>query len=195
MKRRRATLIAAAGLICLGLWQVVEGSWIHAKAALAGHLMTNAWAETLEGASDVRPWPWADTWPVARLRFASLKREMPVLAGASGSSLAFGAGHLDGTALPGTPGMSIIAGHRDTSFTFLGGLKGGDPISVQGRDGKWRTYRITGTAIADARLPWRMPAMAEGKSAIILITCWPLDAIVPGGPLRYLVHAEQDGDE
>lgn len=187
-------LIAGAGLICLGLWQLAEGGWIHAKAALANHLMSNAWAETLEGADDVRPWPWADTWPVARLRFASLKREMPVLAGASGSSLAFGAGHLDGTALPGTPGISVIAGHRDTSFAFLGGLKGGDPISVQSRDGKWRGYRVVQTAIADARLPWQVPILNGGKSAITLVTCWPLDAIVPGGPMRYVVYAEEDGD-
>lgn len=194
MTRRRMTLMAGAGLICLGLWQLVEGGWIHAKAALASHLMTDAWAETLGGADQVRPWPWADTWPVARLRFTSLKREMPILAGASGSSLAFGAGHLHGTALPGAPGTSVIAGHRDTSFAFLGGLKDGDSISVQSRDGKWRDYRITGTAIADARLPWQIPVLDKGKSALTLVTCWPLDAIIPGGPMRYVVYAEEDGD-
>jgi sortase A len=191
MIARRLTLVAGAGLVCLGLWQLLEGGWIHAKAALAGHLVTNAWSETLAGARKVRPWPWADTWPVARLQFATLKREMPVLAGASGSSLAFGPGHLDGTALPGTPGTSVIAGHRDTSFAFLGDLNGGDAISVQGQDGRWREYRVTRTAIADARLPWHTPMLAEGKSAITLVTCWPLDAIIPGGPLRYLVYAEE----
>lgn len=194
MIRRPFSLIAGVGLVCIGLWHLIEGGWIHAKAALARHLVTDAWTETLAGASAVRPWPWADTWPVARLRFASLNRDIPVLSGAGGSSLAFGPGHLDGTALPGRPGTSVIGGHRDTSFTFLGELKNGDPISVQRRDGKWLRYRVVQTAVADARLPWRIPDLEKGKSAITLVTCWPLDAIVPGGPMRYLVYAEESED-
>ena len=83
MTRRRKTLIAGAVLTCLGAWQIIEGGWIHAKAALASHLVSNAWAETLASGEPARPWPWADTWPVARLRFPTLKRDIPVLAGAS----------------------------------------------------------------------------------------------------------------
>jgi sortase A len=147
--------------------------------------------ETLASGEPARPWPWADTWPVARLRFPTLKRDLPVLAGASGATLAFGPGHLDGTAAPGALGHSVIAGHRDTSFTFLGSLRQGDPVAVQRQDGSWRDYRVTGTAIADARLPWQGPAQAKGIAALTLVTCWPLDSIVPGGPLRYLVFAEE----
>jgi sortase A len=62
---------------------------------------------------------------------------------------------------------------------------------VQVQDGYWRHYRVTGTAIADARLPWQMPPLPKGRSALTLVTCWPLDGIVPGGPLRYLVFAEE----
>jgi sortase A len=140
MTRRRKTLIAGAVLTCLGVWQIVEGGWIHAKAALAKHLVSNAWSETLASGKTARPWPWADTWPVARLRFPSLKRDVPVLAGASGSTLAFGP---------------------------------------------------AGSAIANARLPWQLPTTPHGRSTLTLVTCWPLDAIVPGGPLRYLVFAEE----
>jgi len=188
---RRVTVAAGTALICFGMWQIVEGSWIHLKGALASHLVSRAWSETLANGKPARPWPWADTWPVARLRFPSLKRDMPVLAGASGATLAFGPGHLDGTAAPGTAGYSVIAGHRDTSFTLIGRLRQDDPVSVQVSDGFWHDYRVTGTAIADARLPWQMPALAAGRSALALVTCWPLDAIVPGGPLRYLVFAEE----
>jgi sortase A len=116
---------------------------------------------------------------------------MPVLAGASGATLAFGPGHLDRTTAPGTPGHSVIAGHRDTRFTLLGYLRPDDPVLVQSRDGFLRDYRVTGTAIADARLPWHIPALAKGKTSLTLVTRWPLDAIVPGGPLRYLAFAEQ----
>lgn len=184
---------AAAGaiLICLGIWQIVESGWIHAKAALASHLVSNAWRQTLAQGQPERPWPWADTWPVARLRFPSLARDLPVLAGASGATLAFGVGHLDGTAAPGADGHSVIAGHRDTSFRQIKHLKQDDPVSLQGRDGRWRHYRVTGTAVADARLPWQLRTVPKGKSALTLVTCWPLKAVVPGGPLRYLVFAEE----
>ena len=29
---------------------------------------------------------------------------------------------------------------------------------------------------------------------LTLVTCWPLDAITPGGPMRYLVFAEEAGE-
>jgi len=96
---------------------------------------------------------------------------MPVLAGANGATFTFGPGHLDGTAAPGTPGHSVIAGHRDTSFTLPGNLRPDDPVSVQGRDRFWRDYRVTGTAVADARLPWHIPALAKGKSSLTLVPC------------------------
>ena len=178
-------------MISFGTWQIAEGGWIHAKAAVASRLVSIAWSETLANGRQARPWPWADTWPVARLRFPSLGREMPVLAGASGATLAFGPGHLDGTDAPGEPGHSVIAGHRDTSFTLIGALRPGDPVSVQRPDGRWRDYVVTGSAIADARRPWQLPLPTRDRSALTLVTCWPLHAIVPGGPLRYLVFAEE----
>jgi sortase A len=195
MITRRRTAIAGAILISVGVWQILEGSWIHAKAALASHLVSSAWSETLTSGEPARPWPWADTWPVARLRFPSLEREMPVLAGANGATLAFGPGHLDGTARPGTTGHSVIAGHRDTNFSFLGKLRSGDPVSVQNHYGAWRSYLVTGTAIADARQPWTIPFTGRSGTTITLVTCWPLDSIVPGGPMRYLVFAEETASQ
>lgn len=191
MMGRRNALLASAVLAGLGTWQILEGGWIHAKAVLARHLVANAWMETLASGESVLPWPWADTWPIARLRFPTLNRDLPVLAGASGATLAFGPGHLDGTAAPGAAGHSVIAGHRDTSFAFLGSLRQGDPVSVQNQNGSWRDYRVTGTAIADARLPWQVPTPAKDRAALTLVTCWPLDSIIPGGPLRYLVFTEE----
>jgi sortase A len=187
------TILAGTALICFGLWQLVEGSWIHAKAALAKILVSAAWTETLAYGKPARPWPWADTWPVARLRFPTLDRELPVLSGASGATLAFGPGHLDGTAAPGTIGHSVIAGHRDTSFSELGDLRRGDPVSVQVRDGSWRLYRVTGTAIADARLPWTLSQPTDkGSATLTLVTCWPLNSVIPGSPMRYLVLATEE---
>src|SRR5256884_6616698 len=54
-------------LVALGAWQLGRGAWIQAKAWLAQSLIAHAWARTLSGERQAKPWPWADTWPVARL--------------------------------------------------------------------------------------------------------------------------------
>ncbi len=191
MRARRLAGIAGFALLVVGIWQVAGGGWIYAKAALARGLVSRAWEETLAGGVRVRPWPWADTWPVARLRVPAARFDSIILAGAEGSSLAFGPGHVDGTPPPGAPGNSVIGGHRDTSFTILGALHDGDRLSLQTADGRWRSFSVTGAAIADARKPWYPPRPPEGHAMLTLVTCWPLDAIIPGGPMRYLVFAEE----
>ena len=44
-----------------------QGSWLQAKAWLAQWLIADAWAEQLQAGTPSKPWPWADTWPVAKL--------------------------------------------------------------------------------------------------------------------------------
>jgi sortase A len=62
---------------------------------------------------------------------------------------------------------------------------------VQNDEGFWYSYRVTGTSVVDSRKNWYPPVPAEDESMLTLVTCWPLDAITPGGPLRYLVFAEE----
>jgi sortase A len=189
-KRRALPLAAAALLIGLGAWQLGAAAKIQAKAWLAQVLLERAWAASLAGAEGVRPWPWADTWPVARLQAPGLGVERIVLAGASGRTLAFGPGHMDGSAAPGAPGHSILSGHRDTHFRFLKDLAPGDALRVQGPDGAWRNYRVSATEVIDARHARLLPDDATPR--LSLVTCYPFDAITPGGPLRYVVSAAGD---
>src|SRR5262249_61228853 len=109
-----------------------------------------------------------------------------VLGHATGRTLAFGPGHLDGSPLPGEPGMAVISGHRDTSFRFLGSLVAGDEIRVQRADGIWVSYRVAASEVLDERKS-RLPRIMNGRAWLALTTCYPLDAIRPGGPLRYVV--------
>ena len=53
-------------LVAAGAWQLSDGLWIQAKAWLARGLIAHAWSRTLQGEARAKPWPWADTWPVAR---------------------------------------------------------------------------------------------------------------------------------
>jgi len=176
--------------LALGLGQLGGAAAIHAKAWLAQRLLDHAWAETLAntgaGAAEVKPWPWADTWPVARLRVPDLDVDLFVLAGASGRTLAFGPAVVDGTE---GLGHKILSGHRDTHFAFLRDLADGSRLELQGRDGAWRAYVVRGHQVIDVRRPVTARG-SEGAELVTLVTCWPFDAVNPGGPLRYAVTAE-----
>lgn len=162
-----------------------EALKIEAKARLAQYLIADAWEETLQTGAPVRPWSWADTWPVARIRSIG-HPDLYVLAGAHGSALAFGPGLMDGTSLPGKAGASVIAGHRDTHFNFLRHLSQGDTFEVQVQNGEWYHYIVQNAYIVDTQLGADFP---PESGYLYLVTCYPFDAIDPGGPLRYVVTA------
>jgi len=203
VKRRRLgwPLLLVLGLGCIGY-----GAWIPAKAALAQHLLERAWRRVQAGAVepvervepieptetiDVRPWSWADTQPVARLEAPALDARWIVLAAASGRTLAFGPAHLSGTASPGAPGNSVLFGHRDTHFTAIGRLRAGHVLHVETPTGERVTYRVAFAEVVDERDTWPLEPSGDRRE-LTLITCFPFDAIVPGGPLRYVVRAVAD---
>lgn len=176
-------------LVVLGLLQAGKGGWIYAKAEVAEILLKIAWSKTLEGECRVPPWPWADTWPVARMSFPEHQWDSVVLEGASGRVLAFAPGHLNGSVAPGEPGACVVAGHRDTQFAILERLRPGDPIDIVVADGSRHAYRVQDTAVLDKSDTWALDS--TGGSELILVTCWPFDAVIPGGPERFVVWAEE----
>jgi sortase A len=158
------------------------------KALLAQRLLRQAWERTVERQTPVKPWPWADTVPIARLIVPRLRIDEIVLAGANGRTLAFGPAHHEDSARPGTTGASIVTGHRDTHFRFLSRLEPGDRIDVQTAQGAVVSYRVLGSNVVDGRLPFKVSG--EDGPVLLLVTCYPFDSLVPGGPLRYVVMAE-----
>ena len=183
---RRWPLWLGLGLGLAGGWMVVDAATIHAKAWVGQTMLERAWARTLDGDTAARPWPWADTWPVARIDSPDHDETLIVLSGATGPTLAWGPGWLHGTAQPGQPGLSVIGGHRDTHFRFLEAVEVGDGFAVTGADGATRHYRVAGTEVVDHRTASLTADPVH--STITLVTCWPFDAVTPNGPLRYLVH-------
>jgi sortase A len=188
--RRRAGIALIVALLGSGLWLLGHGLWIPAKARLAQHLLQQAWARTLAGESAVRPWPWADTWPVARLRLPAHGVDLIVLDGVSGRTLAFGPGHMPGTPLPGGGGVAVIAGHRDTHFRFLRDVQAGDEIVVEVPGRPRARFRVRARSVVDARTA--VVAAASDAREVVLVTCYPFDALRRGGPLRYIVLAEAE---
>lgn len=186
---KRNALLGFAGLLTLaGLWYLGQSVYIHAKAQLAQHLMRKSWDKTLAGAKQVKPWPWADTWPVARLEVPRLGVAQFVLAGASGRTLAFGPGHLSGSPLPGDIGNTVFSGHRDTHFKFLQHLQLGDEIIVTASSGTPYRYEISGTTVVNYR-DTRITLSSDDRK-LTLVTCYPFRSINPSGDKRYVVIAD-----
>jgi sortase A len=179
-----------AALLVAG-WHGAQAAWIEAKARLAQHLVRRAWERERSGAGDARPWPWADTHPVARLLVPTRGVDLMILAGASGRTMAFGPGHLSGSPLPGEAGNAVVSGHRDTHFAFLRELRPGEALVVVRRDGARRRYLVRQALVVDQREAW--VAEDAGDTRLTLVTCYPFDAIRPGGALRYVVSAVEEG--
>jgi sortase A len=185
MARWRATAVAV--LLLVGGGFVLAAAYIPAKAWLAQVLLEAAWERRQDGAADARPWPWADTMPLARLRQPRLGVDQIVLQGASGRVLAFGPGHVNGSAQPGQAGNVVISAHRDTHFRWLARLRGGDELLLETPDGRVRRYTVGDIAVRhEAEVGLIDPLESD---QLRLLTCYPFDAVLPGTPQRLVVTA------
>jgi sortase A len=150
--------------------------------------MATAWEHQLSTGDPVRPWPWADFTPAAKLVFPAQKKTVLALTDAAGESLAFGPTLMAASVKPGEPGVAVFAAHRDTHFAFLDQVKAGDAVNVETASGT-KTFRVSHTEV----VRWDASGIHPrdgGAPRIALVTCWPLDAKFRG-PLRYVVWAEE----
>ena len=183
----------AVGLIVLACWQISQGVYIYAKAQLAQYLIASAWQQAEPEHRQVKPWPWADMWPVAKLVVEEHDIEQYVLAGTSGESLAFGPGHVFASAAPVAAGNTIIAAHRDTHFSFLQHIQKGEIISISSTSGIRRDYVVQDMHVVDKNdVAWLYEHNADYQ--LSLVTCYPFNAIQPGGNLRFVVRAISQAD-
>lgn len=180
---RMAVLIALCACVPLG-----HASYMNAKAGLAQILLQRTWQQRLDSGMAGKPWPWADTTAVARLRVARLGIDEIILSGDSGRTLAFGPGWAPSSALPGMPGVSVVSAHRDTHFAFLRELEVGDRIEIDnGNSNGARSLRIASLRIVDSTS--QHIETTPDADVLLLVTCYPFDALHAGGPLRFVVTA------
>ncbi len=172
-----------------GLWLIGQGAIIPLKAALAQILLERAFAESVASGRPVKPWPWADAAPVARIRVPRLGVEEIVLSGGSGEAMAFGPSLLPGGGRLGERGTAVFAAHRDTHFRFLGDVRPGDVIEIQEVSGRTIRYRARVGQVV------RYDAFGVERHArrpsVALVTCWPIGGS-GRGPWRYVVRAEPE---
>ena len=174
-------------LMSLAIWQLFEGGYIHAKAWLAQHLIHATWQKKVSHNDVTPPWPGADMHPVARLTAKKGDVDLMVLSDTSARTLAFGPGHMAGTTVPGDYGNVVMSGHRDTHFAFIEHLKDGEQLNLEISSGDQKTYEVVGSKVIHQREI--EVALETGDDRITLITCYPFDSLIPGGPMRYAVIA------
>lgn len=177
----RPRLFAAMAVIA-ALFFTAQAAWIPAKAELGQWLLERAWAARVAGAPAPKPWPWADTSPVAVLEAPRLGLRQLVLEGASDRNLAWGP-----AAVTPVEGRDVIlSGHRDTHFAPLASLAPGDELILRNGE-RTRRFRVSWLDIVDSR--YQELVTRADRDRLTLVTCYPFDAPTAGGPLRLVVTA------
>ncbi len=125
---------------------------------------------------------------LGRLDIPRLGLSVAVLQGTSSRMLRLGAGHIEGTTLPGKAGNSGIAGHRDTFFRGLKDIRKNDEIQFQTATGLFR-YEVDWVKVV---APDDLSVLApSNESAVTLVTCYPFYFVGPA-PRRFVVRAHRD---
>ena len=176
-------LIAAIGFSIFAY-----GAYIPAKAVLAQYLINDAWNDSIRTGEIHKPWEWADMHPVMKLSSSKHDQSFIVLSGDKGNSLAFAPGHNINSYKLNKGGTTVISGHRDTHFRFLEEVVMSDIFEMTDESNRTASYVVTDIQIIDSTK--QDISINSDQDELKLVTCFPFDAIVAGGPLRYVVTAK-----
>ena len=125
--------------------------------------------------------------PIGVLEIPRLRVCEPVVEGDGRAELDLGVGHLPDTPMPGEPGNTALAGHRDTVFRPLARIRAGDVITMNTSTGRYE-YTVRETRIV---APDDLSVLQEeAHPSLTLITCYPFRFIGPA-PKRFVVRAER----
>jgi len=169
-------LLATGGILCT--YVIGSYTWMYAeqKKLLSEWKEQNASAVATAGFTKIS---------IPRIRLRAV-----VLEGASSHSLLLGPAHLTGTAIPGTPGNAVIAGHRDTFFRHVHSLHVGDDIYIS-RAGTEFHYVVSRRKVVE---PTDLSVLhPSSDSELTLITCYPTHVIGPA-PERLIIVAKLHDD-
>lgn len=166
---RKLLLFITGSLLCL------HASWLPAKGWLSQQLISYSWHQTIHLKQKIKPWPWADTYPIAELSFMRLGKNIVVLNGGDPTTLAFSAGAIAPFNQVTSSQPFVVAGHKDSHFSFLNEVLMNDIISLADKHGRSQLYQVEAIDIVDASTG-ELPVLAD-NSQLILITCYPFAGI------------------
>lgn len=204
--------LAFKALLLVGSLLCINASWLPTKAWLSQALISYSWQQSMAQQSQltqnhleksyrqgnkakitntsvaVKPWPWADTFPIAELSFKRLNEDIVVLNGGDSTTLAFSAGAIAPFNQTNSNQPFVVAGHRDSHFAFLEDILMKDVISMTDQHGQSQLYQVEAIDIVDAS-SGQLPVLAN-DSSLILITCYPFNAIGNDTNERYVITAK-----
>jgi sortase A len=161
----KKSLLITGSLLCF------HASWLPIKGWLSEQLISYSWHQTINLQQKIKPWPWADTYPIAELSFERLNKQVVVLNGGDPTTLAFSAGAIAPFNQARSAQPFVVAGHRDSHFSFLDEVVMNDIISLADKHGQSQLYQVEAIDIVDASTG-ELPILAD-DSQLILITCYP----------------------
>jgi len=189
LKRKTSILFLIFLLIIGGGYFAYEGLKIELKAKVAQVLLQHAWYKTLQTGKYYQPWPSFDGKPILLLEIPTHNISQIVLNSTSAQSLAFGPSWHEKSFLPHERKVTIISGHRDTHFVYLKELQLGEKIRIQDQYKKWHTYIIDDFFIMNVQE--EKITMENNDQHLLLVTCYPFNAIRSDTPYRYVVSAKK----
>lgn len=177
-------VVLASSALCI----MAHSAWLPTKAWLAHQLINHSWQQAIITKTQIKPWPWADTNPIAKMVIPRLKKELVLLQGVDPTSLAFSAGVMHQYSKLNRNSPFVVAGHRDTHFRFLQDIKMKDIISLADKNGINQLYQVENMEIVDSQSDDL--SINDHDPSLVLITCYPFDTLQAGGSLRYVITAK-----
>lgn len=121
---------------------------------------------------------------IGLIEIEALELKYPVVEGADSKQLAYGIGHIPGTAAIGSIGNCVLAGHRGsrygTYFKYLNRLSEGDVIKITDKEGNVHLYEVVSSEVVG---PYDNSVKAQGdKTELTLLTC------ENSGTMRLIYH-------
>ena len=184
-----ALLIVA--VCALGFYAAARVAAMRDQAQLSSELERHTGRAVSEpgGTSPARARQLAPGSLVGRLEVPRLNISVVAREGADVRTLRRAVGHVPSTAWPGERGNAAFAGHRDSFFRNLRGIRTGDRIIVTTSDGR-HEYVVRDTRIVE---PTDVAVLdPTPDSTLTLVTCYPFSYIGPA-PQRFIVRAALDG--
>ena len=212
-------LVSLLTFFCLFIASIsfAHGGYLLIKAQLAQYLLAQAWQQQIlqqqtsqhqiitdsaQKNKPIKPWPWADIYPVAKISFDRFNVSQIVLNNDSGQALAFGPGLFRGDMMNNenlSNNAYVISAHNDTHFTILEKLVLNDSVTITLASGVSQTLRVDNISIIDTQTEQLVllnndSVKEQGESEkftlkeLILVTCYPFGGISNQTSLRYIVH-------
>ncbi|MCM1083984.1 MAG: class D sortase [Clostridium sp.] len=121
---------------------------------------------------------------IGLIEIEALELKYPIVEGADSKQLAYGIGHIPGTAAIGSKGNCVLAGHRGsrygTYFKYLNRLSVGDTVKVMDKEGNVYLYEAVSWEVVG---PYDNSVKAQGaETELTLLTC------ENSGTMRLIYH-------